>query len=439
MTDLSSQAISLKSQHPDWGYIRIAKEIGWDKDKVRRAIEHAERKAASTIPRANTSVLRYDAAKQAVAEAKTFDEVREWENKAAAVKEYARRANDRAMELDAIEIRERARRRRGELLVSLKDMGLLVEGRHPKTVDAARPLKIVTLADLDTTKDESARDQKIAAIDGDSFERLIDRCRSYMEAHPEKHAMDVLRAKNGHVNGARSIMGDRQEPDDSLDYFPTPPWATRALMEHVMPCVDCDMAPAHDYTSWEPACGEGHIAEVLKEYFGSVYATDVYDYGYGAQQFDFLSPYIAVERDWIITNPPFGDKAIQFVHRALDLAQVGVAMFFRSQWAVEGVERYNQIFRDNPPTLCAFFTERVNLCKGEWNPYGTTATAYCWLVWVKGQSPKPTFWIPPGCRKSLTKPDDIARFSPQYLDADKVEIECDPETGEVGNESEAAA
>src|ERR1019366_3346675 len=126
----------------------------------------------------------------------------------------------------------------------------------------------------------------------------------------------------------RSIMGDRQEPDDSLDFFPTPPWATRALMERVMPVAWG--ANCKNYKAWEPACGEGHIALVLNEYFGDLFASDIHNYC-GNNIRDFLTVgAIPSEFDWIITNPPFGDKAIQFVLRALDLAQVGVAMFFRS-------------------------------------------------------------------------------------------------------------
>ena len=39
---------------------------------------------------------------------------------------------------------------------------------------------------------------------------------------------------------------------------------------------------------WEPACGAGHMANVLAEYFGDVMATDKFDYGYGTA-FDFLA------------------------------------------------------------------------------------------------------------------------------------------------------
>ena len=135
----------------------------------------------------------------------------------------------------------------------------------------------------------------------------------------------------------------------------------------------------------------------------------------------------AAGTDWIITNPPFGDLTEQFTLRAIELAKIGVAMFVRLQW-LESVGRYETIFRDHPPTCIAFFAERVPLCKGEWKPDGTTATAYIWLVWIKGQEPRPPFWIPPGQRERLTKPDDAARFTSHPVIRKE---DYDPATGEV--------
>jgi hypothetical protein len=246
------------------------------------------------------------------------------------------------------------------------------------------------------------------------------------------------------VNGARSVMGSRQEPDDSLDWFATPPWATRALVELVLPQADIfwEREPGLGKI-WEPACGDGIMSEVLAEYSGRVFGSDIHDYC-GNNIRDFLTVNaIPGEFDWIITNPPFrgdgivpvvqADRALEFTHRALDLAGVGVAIFVRSQWAVEGIERYETLFRDRPPTLFAPFVERVNLCKGAWNPDGKTATAYCWLVWLKLehgngalQAPRPPYWIPPGCRVALHRPDDIARFAAWSL-----EEAHDPVTGEI--------
>lgn len=158
------------------------------------------------------------------------------------------------------------------------------------------------------------------------------------------------------------------------------------------------------------------MADVLWEYFGLGIASDLHNYSYGKPYVDFLTADANIDADWIITNPPFGKQTIPFVLRALDLAKKGVAMFLRSQWYCEGLERYEAIFKDKPPTLFAPFVERVNLCRGRWDPDGSTATSYCWLVWLKDPHgklmfPRPTFHIPPGQRKALTRPDDVARFA----------------------------
>ena len=59
-------------------------------------------------------------------------------------------------------------------------------------------------------------------------------------------------------------MAQRVEPKDSADDFPTPPWATRALLEHVLR----NPGELATMTCLESACGAGHMAKVLKEYFG---------------------------------------------------------------------------------------------------------------------------------------------------------------------------
>ena len=211
-------------------------------------------------------------------------------------------------------------------------------------------------------------------------------------------------------NGARAIMASRLEPTDGLDFFPTPPWATRALIERVLPVLGVRPADLARLTVWEPACGEGHMAEALAEYFGTVIATDIHDYRYGEAPVDFLDEATKRDADWIITNSPFEEKFLRFALRMLKLARVGVAMFVQLRY-LETIERYEKIFRDNPPTLVAIFVERVNLCKGRWGPDGGTATAYAWLVWMHGQTRRPPFWIPPDCEERLTRADDAARFT----------------------------
>jgi hypothetical protein len=170
---------------------------------------------------------------------------------------------------------------------------------------------------------------------------------------------------------------------------------------------------------WEPACGEGHMAAVIAEFTQEpVIATDIFDYGYGSTPVDFLDAQLApafTDCDWIITNPPFS-VACEFTLRAIEVATDGVAMLVRTQW-IEGVGRYEMLFRDRPPSLYAPFVERVPMVKGRWDPAASTATSYAWFIWHKHSSPPPrVFWIPPGCRVVLTRADDRRRFASAQSD-----------------------
>src|SRR5271155_4937915 len=221
--------------------------------------------------------------------------------------------------------------------------------------------------------------------------------------------------------GFTAVMAQRREPPNALDFFPTPPWATRALFHHVLPQLGVQTLGR----VWEPACGEGHMAAVISEFSNAVTATDIFDYGYGTAVVDFLDqmqPPVIDAVDWIITNPPFR-PADQFALRALDLAAVGVALLLRTQW-LESEDRYYSIFQDRPPSLFAPFVERVPMLRGRWDPDASTATSYSWFVWKHGAPPRPPFWIPPGCRASLGRvcdwrfafsPPDGPLFSPRPL------------------------
>ena len=153
------------------------------------------------------------------------------------------------------------------------------------------------------------------------------------------------------------------------------------------------------------------MALVIAEFVGLfVTASDIFDYGYGIAPVDFLNDPQLVCPAWIVTNPPFS-TACQFTLRALDLATEGVAMLVRTQW-VEGIRRYEKLFRDRPPSVYAPFVERVPMVKGRWDPAATTATSYAWFVWGKAFSgPSRVFWIPPGCRGGLTLPGDRQQFA----------------------------
>jgi hypothetical protein len=366
----------------------------------------------------------------------------------AAKKAAARIAKDRKLQADAAIIVLRAERRLGQLVQSAHEIGQLGLGRPknsnltmselkekhvPEESDSrsgqdgqplgvsrdaenngqnSRPFR-VTLKEAGVDKYLSSRAQKWARMgDADFTAKLED----------ERNRIESIGATP--INGARTVNAGRKEPSTSLDFFPTGPWGTRTVIEDV---IKLPREVMGTLVAWDPACGEGHMTGVLEEYFGTVIGTDIHDYSAEGRSapawggvLDFLSdddmPEHLAENedvDWIITNSPFSgeiDRVLAFALRSLRIAKRGVAMLVRTQ-VLEGVGRYEQLYRDQPPTIIAQFVERCPLHRGRWEPDGDTMSQYCWLVWIKGEAPRPFFWIPPGRRVERTKPDDVERFT----------------------------
>lgn len=228
--------------------------------------------------------------------------------------------------------------------------------------------------------------------------------------------------KGGQRGGQGSVMAGRFEAQDSLDDFPTPPWATRALIHHVLPYLIDGSAPKFaNSTAWEPAANRGIMSEVLKEYFGSVVATDVHDYGKALDfvgsfvgngsdvaRWPYTLPYVA-KPDWIITNPPFR-LGEEFVRRAVIEAQIGVAMLARTTF-IESASRY-PIFTGGGFACFAPFAGRVAMVKDRWDPTASTATSYAWFVWKRDHRGSARFMlIPPDAKQRLSHVDDVERFA----------------------------
>lgn len=139
-------------------------------------------------------------------------------------------------------------------------------------------------------------------------------------------------------SGHTAVMASRVEPRDSLDDFPTPPWATRALCVHVL--------RGEIGNALEPACGRGHMLRALREHIPRVDGFDLHDYGIVRDQHDFLDRHLTCHGyDLIATNPPFR-LAAQFARRALAMAPK-VALLVRTQWT-ESLERYQLFQRPSP-------------------------------------------------------------------------------------------
>jgi hypothetical protein len=120
----------------------------------------------------SVDLIKYNAARRALAEAHRVDEVKDIRDKAVAMVAYAKQANDTELERYAKEIRLRAERRAGELL---RDMNKNQGALPGKTGIKARPVLDTTpkLADLGITKSQSSRWQHLADLPVADFEAEI--------------------------------------------------------------------------------------------------------------------------------------------------------------------------------------------------------------------------------------------------------------------------
>lgn len=214
-----------------------------------------------------------------------------------------------------------------------------------------------------------------------------------------------------------AVLRGRTEPLDSVDDFPTPPWATRALCEWLK-------ARGHELERQavrEPAANRGFMAHALGEYFGEVKASDLCDYGAGFPIADYLAEDLELELvDWTISNPPF-NVAREFIERALSSSRVGVAMLVRTAY-LESQRRSAFFAEISPPAFVLIFSERVVMLRGRLVRAGdpdpsnidpstgkprkaSTATSYAWIVWIRGERDSRVRWLEP-CRKALEKPGD---------------------------------
>ncbi len=202
-------------------------------------------------------------------------------------------------------------------------------------------------------------------------------------------------------NRSSAVMQQRAQPKASLDDFPTPPWATRALCEWLLERG----AARKDQSCREPAANRGYMVRALGEYFGVILASDIQDYGAGFAVRDYVFPLDTdwATTDWTITNPPF-TLAEHFIEKALALSRSGVAVILRSAF-LEGKGRYERLFRTTPPSDVLQFAERVPMVQGKVDIEAVSATSYMWLVWRKGVPETRLHWIPP-CREQLERPED---------------------------------
>jgi hypothetical protein len=81
------------------------------------------------------------------------------------------------------------------------------------------------------------------------------------------------------LNGGFKPTVKRFADLDGPDFFPTPAWATHALLEN----------ERFEGEVWECACGDGAMSRVLESRALPVISSDLYERGYGESGRDFLT------------------------------------------------------------------------------------------------------------------------------------------------------
>jgi hypothetical protein len=193
--------------------------------------------------------------------------------------------------------------------------------------------------------------------------------------------MDTTYNLNGSFKPTLKRFADLSGPD----YFPTPKWATHALIEN----------EAFKGEIWECACGDGAMSRVLSLASSKVRSSDLYDRGFGEAGLDFLQA--KSQADNIVTNPPY-NSAECFVTTGLKLAKKKFSLLLRLAF-LEGANRANTIFANSPPSRVWVFSERITFYPSGVEPKGTGTTAYAWFVWDKDAEGRTELkWLKPGYR-----------------------------------------
>lgn len=167
---------------------------------------------------------------------------------------------------------------------------------------------------------------------------------------------------------AQRNSGYRRKRNDA--YF-TPSWVTEALLPHI---------PKRINQVWEPACGRGAIADVLRKRIQLIHRTDL-NTGH-----DFLTT--KHENDSVITNPPYG-LAEEFIRRALEVTwkrRGFVAMLLATDF--DHAKRRQYLFGG-----CPQFAKKLVLTKRiVWfkKVIASPSSNHAWFMWDWKQTSPPT-------------------------------------------------
>ena len=173
------------------------------------------------------------------------------------------------------------------------------------------------------------------------------------------------------------------------EFYPTPDWVIEALAEYVV---------LEGRQVWEPACGDGRMAEALKRAGATVYASDIADRDYAGlhQLLDFTSlqnPKLQWLDPRIITNPPYaypGERPHRLAERFIEAGLHHIDRRGRGLLALllpfgfDSIELRRHLFADNPDfTAKIVLLERIVWFERSDGEPEAPKENHAWFIWTR--------------------------------------------------------
>ena len=166
------------------------------------------------------------------------------------------------------------------------------------------------------------------------------------------------------IEASRINGGNGSKKRAAHDFYPTPPEVTIALMDFLR-------LPKFAHV-WEPASGEGDMAQAL---VSLGYCVEISDIMMG-DQFDFLKMEMPEYTHWIITNPPFSQSE-QFIRRA---AEFGIPFAFLLKAQYWHAEKRRKLYEEITPSYILPLTWRPDFLFKQQSG-GAPLMDMAWNVW----------------------------------------------------------
>lgn len=178
-----------------------------------------------------TALVKYDAARRALAEAHSIDEVKAIRDKAEAMRAYARQAGDLEMQIWVAEIKLRAERRAGELLREMAERGERDQGKGGDRKSQSQGA-IVKLVDFGIDPSESARWQLESDLPEEDFD-------AWLAKHKERKSVPTSSGLRAEVTRRKNAELKAASPPPPAGEYETividPPWPMAKIERDVRP------------------------------------------------------------------------------------------------------------------------------------------------------------------------------------------------------------